>query len=112
MANKIKSFKRLFIKKGKMMNIFDYINWLHRIGDYSGISRMASQLNSDLPPYWTPRHHKYLELIHYCIFLESYQEKLDDEEGAMLAKELINILDIGHEVGRAIERRVNHIIHS
>ena len=112
MTTNIKSFKRLFIKRGKMMKTFDYINWLHRGGDYSGISRMISQLHSDLPPHWTPRHCKYLELIQYCMFLECYRERLDDEDGSMLAGELITTLDMGHELGRAIEKRVKLMLNS
>ena len=112
MTPKIKSFKRLFIKRGKMMKTFDYINWLHQIGDYASISQMITQLYADLPHLWTPRHYKYLELIQYCIFLEYYRYKLDEEEGIMLAGELIDGLNLGHELGRTIEKRVKQMLHT
>ena len=112
MTTKIKSFKRLFIKRGLMMRTFDNINRLHQAGDYSGISRMVSQLHSEIPPHWTPRHSKYLELIHYCCFLEFYRNRDDNEEAAIIAEDLISTLNMGHELGRAIEKRVKLILHS
>lgn len=110
MAIKIKSFKRIFIKKGLMMRTFEYINYLHANDDYGGISTMINQLYSDLPPHWILRHYKYMELIEYCSFLEYYRYRINNAEGMALGLELIDRLNMGHELGRAIEAKVRSII--
>lgn len=112
LAAKVKSFKRLFIKRGLMMRTFDYINYLHQKGYYSEIRRMMSDLYKDLPHLWQPRYGKYIDLIKYCQFLESYHRRKSDTEGIILAKELIGSLDMGHELGNAIQKQVNRILNS
>ena len=110
MATKIKSFKRLFIKKGLMMRTFDYINWLHTTSDYTGISEMITQLYSDLPPNWTMRYGKYMDLINYCMFLELYRYKLDENDGKRLGLDCIASLNTSHELGSAIEAKIRTIM--
>lgn len=110
MAAKIKSFKRLFIKKGLMMRTLDYINWLHMTGDYTGISEMITQLDSNLPPYWTMRYGKYMDLINYCMFLGSYRYRLDENDGKRIGLDCISTLNTSHELGSAIEAKIRSII--
>ena len=110
MAAKIKSFKRLFIKKGLMMRTYEYINWLHTTSDYTGISEMITQLYSDLPPNWTMRYGKYMDLINYCMFLGLYRYKLDENDGKRLGLDCIAGLNTSHELGSAIEAKIRTIM--
>jgi len=111
-ATKLKAFKRLFIKKGVMMRTFEYINYLHARKDYVGISEMIGQLYSDLPPHWTLRYHKYMELIDYCSFLEYSQYKIHHTDMTVVGLELIASLNMDHELGRAIEVKVRSVLSS
>ena len=105
-ATRIKSFKKLFIKKGLMMKIFEQICWLHQTQNYECISDMVVQLYSVTPYHWEPRHGKYKELIEYCLFLEKYKIRDSEEEGYHLARDLFDRLNLGHELGRAIKKYV------
>jgi hypothetical protein len=109
-AVKLKAFKRLFIKKGLMMRTFEYINGLHARKDYVGISEMIGQLYSDLPPHWTLRYHKYMELIDYCSFLEYSQYKMHHSDIALVGMEVIASLNMSHELGRAIEAKIRSVL--
>ena len=112
LASKLKSFKRLFIKKGLMMKTFEYICWLHQTQNYEGISDMVVQLYADTPYHWEPRHGKYKELIQYCLFLERYRVRDTEEEGYRLARELFDHLNVGHELGRTIKNHVQQMLRS
>ena len=107
---KIKSFKRFFIEKGKMMTIFENISWMYQAKDFSGIIQISEYLQRSIPVHWSPRYYKYYELIQYCIFLEKYHYRTNDIEGLELASELLGLLNVGHELGRAIEKKVMQIL--
>jgi hypothetical protein len=111
-AAKVKAFKRIFVKKGLMMRTFDYINQLHENKDFKGISKMITQLQIEYmdPQYRFNRDYKYNELIGYCFFLEDYRIKKNDAEGIILGAELIGTLNVGHELGRSIEKKILQII--
>ena len=112
LASKLKSFKRIFIKKGLMMKTFEYICWLHQTHNYEGISDMVVQLYADTPYHWHARYGKYKELIQYCLFLERYRVRDTEEEGFRLARELFDHLNLGHELGRTIKNYVLQILRS
>ena len=97
MALRLKRVRRIFIKKGKMMKTFDHINRLHDTRNYKGIQRVADMLYRDMPSPWSPRHHKYHELIGYCQFLKEIRAG-----GEGLLEELRASLNMGHELGDAI----------
>jgi hypothetical protein len=111
-AAKVKAFKRIFVKKGLMMRTFDYINQLHENKDFKGISKMITHLQIEYmdPQYRFNRDYKYNELIGYCFFLEDYRIKKNDAEGIILGAELIGTLNVGHELGRSIEKKILQII--
>jgi len=111
-AARLKTFKRIFIKKGLMMRTFDYINQLYENKDFKGISKMITRLQIEYndPQYRFNRDYKYNELIAYCMFLEDYHNKKNDAEGIILGAELIEMLNVGHELGRCIEKKILQII--
>jgi hypothetical protein len=95
-----------------MMRTFDYINQLHENKDFKGISKIITQLQIEYmdPQYHFNRDYKYNELIGYCFFLEDYRIKKNDAEGIILGAELIGTLNVGHELGRSIEKKILQII--
>ena len=105
-AARIKCLKRFFIKKGEMMKTFDYINSLHQKGDYIAIDRVCTLLEQDITPSHRPQYFKIRELINYCVFLDELRYIRDSHMLAALVSDMIDTLNIGHELGRAIERRV------
>ena len=107
---KIKSFKRFFIEKGKMMTIFENITWMYEAKDFSGILQVSECLERSIPVHWVPRYYKYHELLYYCVFLEKYHYRTNDLEGLELASEMLGLLNVGHELGRAIEKKVIQIL--
>jgi hypothetical protein len=94
------------------MRTFDYINQLYENKDFKGISKMITRLQIEYmdPQYRFNRDYKYNELIGYCMFLEDYRNKKNDAEGIILAAELIETLNVGHELGRCIEKKILQII--
>lgn len=109
-SSKVKSFKRLFIQKGLLLRTFDYITWLYEKEDFNGIELVIMQLHSQVPVHWSPRYYKYYELIDYCVFLISYNRNLTAIEGLTAATDLIATLNLGHELGRRIEKKVLDIL--
>ena len=109
-ASKLKSIKRVFISKGQMMKTFDYINSLHAKNDYRGIETMISMLHNNLPPIHSPRYHKYQQLIDYSIFLIEIKNIDNYNECNILAYDLIQSLNVGHELGCNIQNRVYELI--
>jgi len=105
-ASRIKAFKRNFIRKGQMMKTLDYINSLHKKSDYIAIARVSQVLEQTMPPHWVPRHFKYMELISYCLFLQEYRTLTDPNDIVNLTNSILGTLNMGHELGRAIERSV------
>lgn len=109
---KLKSLKRVFIKKGEMMTLFDSITSMYKNNDYSSILKISIALEKSIPHHWSPRYNKYYELIYYCMFLKNYHNRISDLEGLELASEILSNLNLGHELGRAIEKNVMQILKS
>lgn len=111
-SSRIKSIKRTFFKKGQMMKTFEYINSLHDKNDYVAIERVIRLLRKEMPPSWSssPRYYKYQELIAYCEFLVEIRNATDPYTISRCAVNLIESLNMGHELGRVIERRVRFCI--
>lgn len=112
LASGIKAAKRLLIKRGKMMKTFDYINRLHSKEDYTAIERVIQTLYGEIKPehIHQSNRYKYYELIGYCIFLQEYKYVKDGAMLASMAKDLLDTLNVGHELGRSIERRVKMLV--
>ena len=112
LASAIKRTKRLLMKRGKMMKTFDYINRLHEKNDNAAIERVVDILYSEIKPdhIHQSNRYKYYELISYCYFLQEYKFVNDATTLADLATDLIKILNMGHELGRSIERQVKMIV--
>ena len=111
MASRLKAAKRLVISKGYMMKTYDYINHLRRESDRIGIRRVISMLLKERssPIIHVPRYHKYKELIMYCDFILEYLDSVDKAELILLAHECCKILNIGHELGCAIDTSIKNM---
>ena len=99
----IKSVKRAFISKGRMMKTFDYINNLHDAGDFVGIQRLVRTLQEEMPKPWVPHYYKYNELLAYCYFLQDVRTA-DANRRMGLLDDLRGMLNMDHELGDSIYR--------
>ena len=109
----IKSMKKVFIKKGVMMSKFDYINSLYDSNNYIGINIIVDMLYREYSsiPFYSQRYTKYEELIHFCEFLllffnNTIRYHVIREEGC----KLIHNLNMGHELGIKIAKRVSKML--
>lgn len=113
MALFIKTLKRAFTKKGKMMSEFEYITSLYHDRQFGAIARTISRLHKDYleTPFHGQRYFKYKELIAYCEFLLLFEDysmnrTLIRDNGA----KLLTIVNLGHELGTNIELNVSILL--
>ena len=101
--DRVKRFKRIFISRGSNMRSFDYINHLDDSKNYHGIDAIRRQfykINDD--------DYKREQLIDYCSFLIGQQSK-NESVSRKLALMYLEHLDLEHELGREIHKRVSRL---
>jgi len=103
-----KAIVKLFIKQGLMMRTFNHINSLYESGDSIGLRNMVSVLLKEKKICTVHRQYKYEELIRYCEFLTQIRGS-KTFQNTHLGSDLIDTLNLDHELGRAIRERVNQI---
>ena len=109
MALFVKTLKRAFTKKGKMMSEFDYITSLYHDRHFGAIARTIQRLHKDYleTPFHGQRYFKYKELIGYCEFLLLFE---DYSMNRTLIRDnglkLLTTVNLGHEIGTNIELHV------
>jgi hypothetical protein len=109
----IKTLKRAFIKKGKMMSEFEYITMLYHDRNFGGIARTIQRLHKDYleTPFHGQRYFKYKELMAYCDFLLLFEDysmnrTLIRNNGA----KLLTAVNLGHELGTNIQLNVTILL--
>ncbi len=109
MALFVKTLKRAFIKKGKMMSEFEYITSQYYDRQFGAIARTIQRLHKDYleTPFHGQRYFKYKELIGYCEFLLLFE---DYSTNRTLIRDngvkLLTTVNLGHEIGFNIELHV------
>ena len=104
----MKELNKLLNGNGVMLNKFHHITKLYEIGDHDGILLMYCHLNEDIQHASSRRYHKFKELINYCLFLDMFRG-LEIFVRNPLAKELIDSLNLEHELGRSIKKKVSEM---
>lgn len=86
------------------MTKFNEINTLWDFQNTAAISRMVSSLDKEMATCAYDRRYKYLELIHYCNYLNADMKK-KKQFGAWVIRQL----DTSHELGRNIQKKIEEI---
>jgi len=116
LALSIKYLKRCFIKRGLMMSTMNYIDVLLEQDpvNVKGIKQLLESLYREhaVMRRWNSniRYDKYEELIEYCEFLLLSIDRPNEIDTYLAGKKLIHRLNIGHELGHTIHKRVLQIL--